>query len=97
MPVIDRLAQEYGDEVAFVAVAWKGTFEDTAERAAELMPSGAIRWGLDAEEEIFALYQVPYQPHTILITADKESFASWPGVMAEEDLRAQIDGLLATS
>lgn len=97
MPVIDRLAQEYGDRVAFVAVAWKGTLADTAERAAELMPSGAIRWGLDAEEEIFALYRVPYQPHTILITADKEILTSWPGVMAEADLRTQIEALLVAS
>lgn len=80
-----------------MAVAWKGTFEDTAARAAELMPSGAVRWGLDSEQEIFALFKVPYQPHTILITADKEIFASWPGAMSEEDLRRQIEALLANS
>jgi thiol-disulfide isomerase/thioredoxin len=56
LPVVDQLAQEYGNQVAFVAVAWKGTFEDTAERAAELMPSGSIRWGLDEEEAIFELF-----------------------------------------
>ena len=97
MPIIEQLAQEYGDRVAFVAVAWKGTLEATRERAAELMPSGVIRWGLDTEEHVFSLYRAPYQPHTALITAGKQILSSWAGVMSEEDLRAQIEGLLAAS
>lgn len=94
MPVIDQIAQEYGDRVAFVAPAWKGTFEATTERAGELLPSGVILWGLDTEEEIFALYGVPYQPHTVLIADDKTIFASWPGAMTEDEIRAQLDALL---
>jgi hypothetical protein len=94
LPVVDQLAQEYGNQVAFVAVAWKGTFEDTAERAAELMPSGSIRWGLDEEEAIFELFSVPYQPHTVLITADKSVLTSWPGVRIETELRDEIEALI---
>lgn len=95
MPVVDQLAAEYGDRVAFVAVAWKGTPEATEARAESLMPSGEIAWGLDAEERIFGLFGVPYQPHTVLIGADKQIVASWPGVRPEAELRAEIEGLLS--
>lgn len=92
MPVVDNLAEEY-DDVAFVAVAWKGTPEATAERASELMPSGAMFWGLDVSEEIFALYEVPYQPVTVLIGADKQVADRWTGLRDEDEIRAALDRL----
>lgn len=55
-----------------MAPAWKSSFELTAERAAELLPSGRIMWGLDGDQEIFTLYGVPYQPVTVLIAQDKD-------------------------
>jgi hypothetical protein len=94
LPVIESLAKEYGNRIAFVAVAWKGTPEATAERAAELIPSGAVAWGLDADEQIFALYGVPYQPATVLIDSGKKIFNRWPGVMTEDETRAAIETLL---
>ena len=97
MPVIDKLAAEYGDRVAFIAPAWKGTMEATAQRAAELMPSGKVRWGLDAEEAVFAAFGVPYQPHTVLITADGVVAEAWAGVRSEEAMRRSIEALLARS
>ncbi len=93
MPVVDQLAQEYGDQVSFVAVAWKSTLERTAERAAELMPSGRIVWGLDAEEQIFDAYGVPYQPVTVLITGDDVVVDAWAGIRPEADIRAALDQL----
>lgn len=93
MPVVDEIATEYADEVAFVAPAWKGTPSDTAERAAELMPSGVIRWGLDADEVIFSAYGVPYQPVTVLISSDKRVVEAWPGVRSEAEIRASLDAL----
>lgn len=95
MPVVDNLAQEYGDRVAFVAPAWKGSAEDTAQRAAEWLPSGRVAWGLDAEEEIFSLYGVPYQPVTVLISGDGHIVESWPGARSESEMRAAIESLLA--
>ena len=93
MPVVDKLAEEYDDRIAFVAVAWKGTPEATAERAAELMPSGSMMWGLDASEQIFALYAVPYQPVTVLIGADKQEVERWTGLRDEQGIRAALDSL----
>ena len=95
MPVVDQLAAEYGDRVAFVAPAWKGTLEATATRAAELLPSGQVLWGLDEAEEIFALYGVPYQPATVLITADGSIFERWSGAREEAEMREAIEALLA--
>lgn len=95
MPVVDRLAAEYSDRVAFVAPAWKGGLEETASRAAELMPSGEIMWGLDEDESIFAAYGVPYQPHTVLIASDGSIVERWPGARPEEELEAAIERLLA--
>ena len=97
MPVVDNLAEEYADRIAFVAVAWRGTPEETAARASELMPSGAMVWGLDAREEIFAMYEVPYQPVTVLITGDKELLERWPGLRDEDEIRAALDRLSETA
>jgi thioredoxin-like negative regulator of GroEL len=77
-----------------VAPAWKGTLEDTTVRAAEILPSGEVKWGLDAEEQIFAAYGVPYQPMTFLISADKQVVDTWSGIRSEEELRAALDRLI---
>ena len=98
MPVIDRLAAEYADRVDFVAPAWKSNFELTAERAAELLPSGRIMWGLDPKPwEIFAIYGVPYQPVTVLIAGDRTVVESWPYTRPEDEIRAALDNLIALS
>lgn len=95
MPVVDSLAAEYGDQVDFVAPAWKSSYEATEDRANELFQSGQIMWGLDAEEEIFALYGVPYQPVTVLIAADQTVVEAWDGVRAETEIRTALDDLIA--
>ncbi|HEX2152799.1 MAG TPA: hypothetical protein VHL52_02355 [Acidimicrobiia bacterium] len=95
MPVVDQLAADYSDRVAFVAPAWKGTLDDTAARAAELLPSGEVEWGLDEDESIFAAYGVPYQPVTFLIRSDQTVAESWQGARTEAEMRAAIESLLA--
>jgi hypothetical protein len=97
LPVVDNLAAEYGDRVAFVAPAWKGTPEDTAARAAELMPSGEILWGLDEEEAVFGAFGIPYQPATVLIDSDGRIVDSWAGARSEAEMRSALESLLAAS
>ena len=97
MPVVDQLAVEFADRVEFVAPAWKGSFEDTERRSAELLRSGKVQWGLDSEEEIFSAYGVPYQPVTVLISDDKRIVDRWPGALEEAELRGRIEALIATS
>lgn len=95
MPVVDSLAAEYADQIDFVAPAWKSSADLTAQRARELFRSGEIQWGLDAEEEVFQLYGVPYQPVTVLIAGDKTVFDFWDGLRPEEEIRAALDDLIA--
>lgn len=97
MPVVDALAAEYGDEVDFVAPAWKSNLEATRARANELFLSGKIQWGLDEQERIFELYGVPYQPVTVLIAGDQTVVEAWAGIRSEDELRAAIDNLIALS
>jgi hypothetical protein len=94
LPVVDALASEYSDRVAFVAPAWKASFDDTAQQAAQLLPSGTVQWGLDAEQGIFEQYGVPYQPATVLIGADGTVVESWLGARDEAAMRASIEALL---
>lgn len=95
MPVIDQVAREYSDQVAFVAPAWKASLEATRSRAAELLPSGEVSWGLDADERVFQAYGVPYQPVTVLIGADKTVVEQWAGARDEGEIRQALDDLLA--
>lgn len=97
MPVVDSFAAEYSDRIDFVAPAWKSNFDMTAARASELFASGDIQWGLDAGEEIFSLYGVPYQPVTVLIAGDQTVVEAWDGLRAEDDIRAALDNLIALS
>ncbi len=97
MPVVDGLAAEYGDRVDFVAPAWKSSFEATEARANELFHSGEILWGLDEEEEIFSLYDIPYQPVTVLIAADQTVVDAWAGVRPEDETRVALEDLIALS
>jgi hypothetical protein len=97
LPVVDQLAAEYADRVDFVAPAWKSSFELTEARAEELFLSGEIMWGLDEDQEIFALYGVPYQPVTVLIAADRTVVGAWPGVRDESEIRAALENLIDLS
>lgn len=54
-------------------------------------------WGLDEDEDIFGKFGVPYQPVTILIAHDRTVVSSWAGLKAEEEIRAELDALLALS
>lgn len=94
MPVIDQLATEYSDRIDFVAPAWKGTFDATQARANELLASGHVMWGLDADQVIFEAYGVPYQPVTVLIAHDDTVVEAWPGVRSEDEIRAALENLI---
>lgn len=97
MPVVDDFAAEYSDRVDFVAPAWKSDFASTEARARELFQSGAIMWGLDSEELIFGLYEVPYQPVTVLIASDDTIVETWPGLRDEDEIVQAIQSLIGLS
>ncbi len=77
-----------------MAVAWKSSFEKTLTRANELLGSGVIRWGLDADEEIFGAYGIPYQPVTVMIV-NGVVVDQWSGALGESAVREKLDLLLS--
>jgi thiol-disulfide isomerase/thioredoxin len=97
LPVVDEVAAEYADRVDFIAPVWRSVPESAVEAAARLMPSGAIRWGLDNEEIIFGLYGVPYQPVTILIASDQTVVEQWAGVRKPDEIRDSIERLITVT
>lgn len=95
MPVVDAIAADFADRIDFVAPAWKSDFASTEARALSTFLSGEVFWGLDEDEDIFQKYGVPYQPVTVLITADKRVADAWAGALPEEEIRARLDALSA--
>ena len=91
LPVVDALAQEYGERVAFVAVAGKSDFATTEQEANRLF-SPFVVWGLD--DSIWDLYQVPYQPASFFITGDDVIIESYAGPVPEDEMRAWLDELV---
>ena len=92
MPVIDRVSNDYADEITFLAVAWNSSFAKTESRAKELLTSGNVLWGLDEKAEIFNLYGVRYQPVSVLI-ANGKIIQVWRGSAGEGALRSALDNL----
>jgi hypothetical protein len=95
LPVVDQISLDYAEEVTFIAPAWKGTLPATTQRAKELLPSGVIKWGLDADEAVFEAFGVPYQPVTVLLAADGTVFESWAGFRDEASIRQSLDSLVS--
>jgi hypothetical protein len=91
LPVVDEVAADYGDNVRFVAVAGRGSLDDTAERADELFSQ--LDWGLD--DSIWDLYGVPGQPVTFLITGSDVVVDTWAGPLGADEIRARLDALVA--
>jgi hypothetical protein len=91
LPVVDRVAGDYQDEVTFLAVAGRSDMAATAERAPELF-SDNLKWGL--EPVIWDLYGVPGQPATVLITRGV-IVDQWFGALDESELRDRIDRLVS--
>jgi hypothetical protein len=93
LPVIDRVAADYQDDVTFLAIAGRSDIERTAAGASELF-SDNLLWGLD--DGIWDLYGVPGQPSTILV-ADGVIVDRWFGAAPEDLLRERLDRLVALS
>lgn len=91
MPVIDQVAADYLDEVRFIAVAGRSSYEATAERAPQWF--SRLDWGLD--ESVWDLYGIRGQPASVLITGDDVVVGGWFGAAGEEDLRRALDDLIA--
>ncbi len=93
MPVIDEVANDYLDDVEFLAIAWKSDFNRAQERADELF-SDNLKWGID--EKVFELYGVPGQPASVIV-AQGIVVDAWFGAVGEDELRRRLDAVVALS
>lgn len=93
MPVIDKVANDYIDDITFLAVAGRGDLGTTRDRASELF-SDNLLWGLD--DSIWGLYGIRGQPASVLIT-NGVVVDMWFGALAETEMRKRLDSLVANS
>jgi hypothetical protein len=94
MPVVDAVASDYQGQVTFLAVA--GNNSDpvrTRDRVGVWFSPDRFLWGID--ESIWPLYNVPYQPFTVLISSDDVIVDFWFGALSEGQIRARLDALVA--
>jgi hypothetical protein len=93
LPVVDEVANDYLEDVEFLALAWKATLGRTKERA-ETLFSDNLKWGLD--EDVFRLYGVPGQPASVIVLQGVVVDA-WFGAIGEAELRDRLDAVVALS
>lgn len=86
------MARDFEGEVAFFGVAWK----DDETNARAYIDNFDVPYpnALDTDERIFAMYRVPYQPVTVLITADGRIFDRIAGGISADFLTERIEALL---
>ncbi len=92
MPVVDEIAGDYLDDMTFLAVAGRSSYDLTEERAGEWF-SDNLTWGLD--DSIWYLYGIKAQPVTVLISPDDVIVDQWFGILPEPEIRERIDTALA--
>jgi hypothetical protein len=93
LPVVDEVANDYVDDVTFLAVAGRGDLGATRDEAARLF-SNNLKWGLD--DSIWDLYGVPGQPSSVLI-ANGVVVDVWFGALNEAEMRSRLDSLVSLS
>lgn len=91
MPVIDEVANDYLDDVEFLAIAWKSDPNRAQERADELF-SDNLKWGID--ENVFELYGVRGQPASVIV-AQGIVVDAWFGAVGEAELRRRLDAVVS--
>lgn len=93
MPVIDEVANDYLEDVTFLAVAGRGDLGATQEEADRLF-SENLKWGLD--NSIWDLYGIPGQPASVMIV-DGVIVDMWFGALGEDEFRSRLDNLVLLS
>jgi hypothetical protein len=93
LPVVDEVANDYVNNVTFLAIAGRGDLGATQEEAERLF-SDNLKWGLD--DSIWDLYGVPGQPASVLI-ANGVVVDVWFGALNEAEMRSRLDNLVSLS
>lgn len=65
--------------------------EQSLERVGEWFDPDRILWGYS--DELWVLYEIPYQPYSVLISSDGVVVDRWLGPVGEARLREALDRL----
>lgn len=90
--MLDQIAQDYQDEVTFLAVAGRSSFDASAERAPQLFDEERILWGYD--DALWDRYEVFSQPTIFLISGDDVVVDGWFGEQSPDVIRQKLDALV---
>lgn len=91
--MVDAVASDYLNDVAFVAVAGRSGFSASEKRVGDWFSPEKLMWGYD--DDLWGLYGVRGQPTTILISGDDVVIEAWYGNIGADEIRAALDGLVA--
>jgi len=89
--VIDAVASDYQDEITFLAVAGRSSFDKSERRVGDWFSADRILWGYD--DDLWPTYEVFGQPVSFLISSDDVIVGFWYGAVGEDTLREQLDAL----
>lgn len=74
-------------------MAGRSSPDASAERVGDWFSPDRILWGYD--DDLWPRYEVFGQPVTFLISSDDVIVGGWYGALGEDDLREQLDLLVA--
>lgn len=83
--------------MAVLAPAVQSSLERAAGVAGQLLPSGLVPWGLDADQEVFSAYGFRGVPAGAIVASDGTLIHTWQGSRDIDGLKAVLDDLLAMS
>lgn len=89
------MSAEYEGDIAFLAVGGSSDRDQIATRAAEWIPSGRVQWGLDEDQDVWALFGARGTPTTVVIATDGRVVAAWSGEAGAFGIRRAIDEAIA--
>ncbi len=94
-PEINRLAAEYEETVLFVGIA--GLSDEDGVRDYVRDNDVPYPVGIDGTGKVWLDYAAPEPPQVVLVSKEGRVLRGWPGGVAPEVLRAQIDELAVGS
>ena len=97
LPAIETLGAEYEGRAVVLAPAVQSSLDRAAGVAENLLPSGRVPWGLDADQEVFSAYGFRGVPAGAIVAADGTLMDTWQGSGDIEEIRAVLDDLLSMS
>lgn len=89
--MLEDVSAEYEGDIAFVAVGGASDRAKISERAGQWIPSGRIQWGLDEDQDVWALFGARGTPTTVVLAADGRVVAAWAGEASAEGMRQAIE------